>query len=109
MRSRAPITSLLFAAYGVCALIIGLSGNGMLIGAGVGLLLCAAGVFWLPSAAMIGGGIIALLLLGQHAPLLTDSASPAPVSAMILTVGGVVTAIAAVIGLGPLLGTSGGC
>lgn len=105
------IATYLFAATGLCALMG--SGENTSRVAGCALLFSVGGI--LVRSYRVGfvlGGIAALILLGEHAPeavgdLVRTGSIPAPVQ-ISLSVLPLASAIAAVIRLGPLLGTPGG-
>jgi len=104
------LTAGLFAVAGVAAVAVGLPRDVPTLVPGVGLLLAAAAVLRFRVAGLLLGGIAGLVLLGQHAPDLTgQSGQPAAFGTMLLTAGSLLAAVAAVVGLGPLLGASGGC
>ncbi|OAI50439.1 hypothetical protein AYO44_17745 [Planctomycetaceae bacterium SCGC AG-212-F19] len=104
------ITAGLFAATGLCAVAVGLPREMPTLVPGVLLVLGAAMVLRFRAVGLLVGGIAALLLLGQHAPdVAGSSGQPVSLGVIVLTASSLVAAIAAVVGLGPLLGTSGGC
>lgn len=110
-RSRpAWLTAGLFAAAGITAVALGWPANVPTLVAGFLLLLSAVAVWRFRVAGLLVGGVAALLLLGQHAPDVAGEAGQAAgPGGLVLTAFSLVAAVAAVVGLGPLLGTSGGC
>jgi hypothetical protein len=104
------ITTILFAATGIGAIALGLPRELPTLIPGLVMVVAAAAVLRFRASGLLLGGIAALFLLGQHAPdVAGSSGQPASLGVIVLTLSSLVAAIAAVIGLGPLMGTAGGC
>jgi hypothetical protein len=104
-------TAALFAAAGLSALVVGFGAKSATMYAGGALLLGVVAVLLRYRAVgFLLGGIAGLFLIGEQLPLaLGTREEPSTTTAIGLSLLGLVSAVAAVIGLGPLLGTSGGC
>ena len=111
----------LFALYGVVSLVGGIIGfvvtsnrgepsyASLIAGGGSGLLLiaCAAGAFYRPLPALLGGAVVCVVLLGRFLPKVLESESAGAVP-IVMTVGGLLALAGAVVALGKR-GLSGGC
>ena len=114
----------LFALYGLVSLIGGIIGYvvtsnrgepsyaSLFAGTGAGLLLigCAAGTFFRPLPALLGGAVVSIALLARFLPKVLESAEqPAGAVPILMTVGGILALAGAVVALGKRGGLLGGC
>ena len=105
------ITAGILAAYGIAAVIVGVAGSEQpTLMAGLALLVCAVGAMRFRLLFLTAGALTAMFLLGQYVPSAIGAEGyPASTTGILMTVGGVIVAVLAVVALGRRTASTGSC